>query len=129
MKLFFVFVLPQLDHYLFFIKMDQFRELRNGDALRNLASIVQSKKRENHPWRSDNFKVATASLLKVTLLNGWFSLFKLYKWCQMTESILYFSLTRLRPIFYFYTPWKRQNTFDSLTFLGDIQVEHCSKMG
>ena len=55
--------------------MGQFRELCTGDALRNLALIVQSKKLANHPWRSDNFKVATASLLKVTLLHGCFSRF------------------------------------------------------
>ena len=30
-----------------------------GDALRNLATIVQFKKREKHPWMTDTFRPAT----------------------------------------------------------------------
>ena len=39
-------------------------------------------------------------------------------------SFTYFSL-----MFKFYTPWKRQKTFDFLTFLGGIEMEHLSKIG
>ena len=42
-------------------------------ALRDLVPFVQFKKRENHPWKSVNFKPAT--LLKLTLLHGYFSRF------------------------------------------------------
>ena len=49
------------------------------DALRDLVSFAQFKKREKHPWRSVTFsKVA-----------GWvfFKCFKLYKWYQIAQSI------------------------------------------
>ena len=41
------------------------------DALRDLVSFVQFKKREKHPWRS----VTKITLLKLTLLHGCFSRF------------------------------------------------------
>ena len=48
-------------------------------ALRDLIPFVQFKKRKKHPWRSVNFsKVAglkPATLLKLTLLHGYFSCF------------------------------------------------------
>ena len=48
-------------------------------ALRYLVPFVQFKKGDKHPWRSVNFsKVADlkpATLLKLTLLHGCFSLF------------------------------------------------------
>ena len=47
------------------------------NALRDLVSFVQFKKRDKHPWRSVTFnKVAGFSLLtllEVTLLHEWFS--------------------------------------------------------
>ena len=43
------------------------------DALRDLVSFVQFKKREKHPWRSVTFSIVM--LLKVTLLHGCFSHF------------------------------------------------------
>ena len=43
------------------------------DALRDLVSFVQFKKREKHPWRSVTFSIVM--LLKVTLLHGCFSPF------------------------------------------------------
>ena len=57
--------------------------------------LYNLKKREKQPWRIVTFsKVAdflTATLLKVTLLHGCFSLFlKLYKWYQITQIITYF---------------------------------------
>ena len=45
------------------------------DALRDLVSFVQFKKREKHPWRSVTFSKVAGSLLKVTLLHGCFSHF------------------------------------------------------
>ena len=48
------------------------------DALRDLVPFVQFKKREKHPWTSVTFcRLKTATLLKVTLLDGCFSLFKI----------------------------------------------------
>ena len=40
---------------------------QNGDALRDLVTFVQFKKREKHPWRSVTF-----SKVAVTLLHGCF---------------------------------------------------------
>ena len=52
---------------------------RKCDALRDLVLFVQFQKREKHLWRSVNFsKVAgfkPATLLKLTVLHGYFSLF------------------------------------------------------
>ena len=52
-----------------------------SDVLCDLVPFAQSKKRENHPWTSVTFsKVAgfqSATLLKLTLLHGCFSLFKI----------------------------------------------------
>ena len=38
-------------------------------------------------------------------------------------------LTHFSPIFHFYTPWKRQKTFDFVTYSGGIGMEHWTKMG
>ena len=38
-------------------------------------------------------------------------------------------LTHFRPVFPFYTPWKRQKTFGFLTFSGGIEREHWPEMG
>ena len=38
-------------------------------------------------------------------------------------------ITHFRPMFPFYTPWKRQKTFDFLTFSGGIEREHWPEMG
>ena len=60
------------------------------DVLCDLVQFAQFKKREKHPWRSVTFsKVAgfqAATLLKVTLLHGFFFMFlKLYKWYQIAQ--------------------------------------------
>ena len=55
------------------------RSMNICEALRDLVPFVQFKKREKHPWRNVNFnKVADlkpATLLKLTLLYGYFSRF------------------------------------------------------
>ena len=51
----------------------QEKKVKIYDALRNLISFVQFKKREKHPQRGVTFRSAT--LLKVTLLYGCFSRF------------------------------------------------------
>ena len=73
------------------------------DALRNLVTFVQFKKREKLPWKSDTFsilfvKLKPATLLKVSLLYGCFSHFlicangtkiaetKWYKWPKEIEK-------------------------------------------
>ena len=38
-------------------------------------------------------------------------------------------LTHFRPVFPFYTPWKRQKTSGFLTFSGSIEREHWPEMG
>ena len=58
--------------------MGLFGQKINKDAWRNLVPFVQFKKCEKHPWRSATFsKVASATLLKVTLLHGCFSRLKI----------------------------------------------------
>ena len=52
------------------------------DALRDLVSIVQFKKREKHPWRSVIFN------LKVKLLLGCFSRFLNCTNCTKTTQII-----------------------------------------
>ena len=42
--------------------------------MRNLVSCVQFKKRKKHPWRTVTFS-KPATVLKVTLLHGYFSRF------------------------------------------------------
>ena len=44
------------------------------DGLRDLVSFMQFKKREKRLWRSDTF-TKSATLLKVSLLNGCFHVF------------------------------------------------------
>ena len=44
------------------------------DVLLDLVPFVQFKKREKHPWRNVTFS-KNATLLKVTLIHGRFSLF------------------------------------------------------
>ena len=74
------------------------------DALRDLVTFTQFKKRGKHPLRNFNFsKVAglkPATLLKLTLLHGCFSrFFKLYKWYQIAQRTTYVSINPicLRP--------------------------------
>ena len=43
-------------------------------------------------------------------------------------SVLKWILTHFSPMFYFYTPWKRQKTFDFLTFSMVIDMKHWFKM-
>ena len=43
-----------------------------------------------------------------------------------TKSI---KLTHFRPMFHFYTPWKRQKTFSFSVVSGGIEIEHWTKMG
>ena len=38
-------------------------------------------------------------------------------------------LTHFKPMFPFYTPWKRQKTRDFLTFSGFTEREHWPEMG
>ena len=45
------------------------------DALPDLVPFVKFKNREKHPWRSVNFRLQPATLLKLTLLHGCFSRF------------------------------------------------------
>ena len=47
------------------------------DSLCDLVPFVQFKKREKYPWRSVTF---TKTLLKITLLQVSFTIFKSYKW-------------------------------------------------
>ena len=66
------------------------------DALRDLVPFVQFKKREKHPWKDVTFsKVASlkpATLLKLTLLHGYFFMFfKLCKWYQIAQRTIYFT--------------------------------------
>ena len=60
------------------------------DALRDLISLVQFKKREKHPWRS--FKSSTPPWV-------FFTCFKLYQWCQIAQNITYKKLTAF--LYYF----------------------------
>ena len=39
------------------------------------------------------------------------------------------SLTYFTSMFYRYTPWKRQKTFGSLTFSGDIEMKSRREIG
>ena len=38
-------------------------------------------------------------------------------------------LTYFRPMFHFYTPWKRYKTKGFLTFSGGTEIDHWTKMG
>ena len=38
-------------------------------------------------------------------------------------------LTNFKPMFHFYTPWKRQKTKDFLTFSGGMEMEHRLEIG
>ena len=39
------------------------------------------------------------------------------------------NLTHFSPMLHFYTPWKRQKTFDFLMFSGGIEIGHWDKIG
>ena len=41
----------------------------------------------------------------------------------------FISLANFSPMSHFYTPWKRQKTYGFLTFSGDIEMWHWTKMG
>ena len=96
------------------------------NALFNLVTFAQFKKRQKHPWRSVTFnKVPGFSLQKVTPLWVFFTFCKLYKCYQITQNISYTfkrnnKNTRLiyfELIFLFYTPWKSQkNLWFSVAF-------------
>ena len=57
------------------------------DVLRDLVSFVQFKKREKHPWRSATFSKACHFTKSNTPLWVFFTIFKLYTWYQITQSI------------------------------------------
>ena len=61
------------------------------DALRDLVPFVKFKKREKTQKTAEN-RWKPATLLKVTLLHGFFfTFFKLYKWYQIVQGITYFA--------------------------------------
>ena len=67
------------------------------DALHDLVSIVQFKKREIHPWRSITFSnrlVACNFTKSNTPPWVFFTFFKLYKWYQITQNITYVQNTQ-----------------------------------
>ena len=45
-----------------------------------------------------------------------------FKKCCSENPDLYSSLTHSNPVFYFYTPWKRQKTKGFLTFSGGLEI-------
>ena len=55
--------------------------LNKCDALRDLAQLIQSKKREKDPWRNVIFSKSN------TLPWVLFTFFRLYKWYQIAQSI------------------------------------------
>ena len=68
------------------------------DVLCNLASFVEFKKREKHPWRSDTFsKVAGFSNVIKSMTPAWVfcTFFKLYKWyLNCAKRLIWFSISR-----------------------------------
>ena len=46
---------------------------------------------------------------------------------QIFQETLHF--THFSPMFYFYTPWKRQKTFGFQMFSGGIEMGHWAKLG
>ena len=46
---------------------------------------------------------------------------------SIMEIIL--SLTQIKPLFHFYTPWKSEKTYSFLTFSRGIEMEHLLEMG
>ena len=42
----------------------------------------------------------------------------------LANVLILFPLKTSKNVFHFYTPWKRQKTFDFLTFSGGIEMEH-----
>ena len=63
-----------------------FRKICN--ALRDLASFVQFKKREKHLWRNPATLVKNNSPSLV-----FFTFFKLYQWSQIAQSVSYINTT------------------------------------
>ena len=50
---------------------------------------------------------------------------KLFFLCfAMPQTVLREPLNHFSPMFYFYTPWKRQKTFGFLTVSEGIEIEH-----
>ena len=74
-----------------------------------------------------------ATLLRVTLLHGYFSRF--WNCINGWVSLIYcfwrniWGLTHFWPMFPFYTPWKQQKTKGFLVFSGGIKSEHWPEMG